>query len=494
MNPGMIDAKILNARDFASKCIKDRLKDLSPSEYYTLQISKFILLKEKLIKKDKNSNLHFDYSLYHEYVPVIEEICDTLIKNSKFLNIKRSFNVIIEPVKYDNDLKLKSCILLLHKVRDALAHGSYEIDYSSKTLYIYNESNEFDIYTSLPLELIEKFTYIDYPKRLRDKKIDSSLIPLSNPLINNNIYNYKDNNYTYNYSDKLKYDINPKIIYNENVKAKIEELEVLKQLIKYAFQIGLPHESLDKITELLKEYEFDKKLGKVTSVVVTIKSLINEMSKIIGIRSRNGNPYAFVATYNYMQIYLSNKYGELWSTRPPILSHLRLSKLHPSFDKYSDIHDVINETVKTMVKRTRKALSTYNSISNPTYKEKILGDINKSFRESINLILKQLGSHNMETIAHIRNAIDHANILDSDGRILLYDMDDQNDSGTKNFMCLGSCKDYYDLIETLDLNILTPLTDKELVGELKPILDESLFKEFSLIVDEIAEINKQFNI
>ena len=488
----IIDEKIMNARRFASKCISDKLKDLNPNEYYILQISKFILLKEKLIKKDRKSNLHFDYDCYHEYVPTIKEIGDTLIKNATKLQIKNVLNVIIEPEKYNNDLELKYYILLIHKLRDCLAHGTYDVDFKKRVILINNDTNDMDLITYIPMDLIEKFTYIKMPTRISHyKKIDYKGLDIGNKdniYFNNYKYNNIDNNqYIYNRKDNIEY-ISPDIERRSN-KYKIEELEVLRSLIVYANSIGLPHEFLDSIAKQVKQTGIQEEFGKRIPIVFTIKSLVDEISSIIGIKTKSANPYAFVATYNYMQIYLSNKYHELWNKRPEILSHLRLSKINPIFSPNPDSYKLINDTIRNIIKRTRKAIEKYKFVSNITYKEKILNDINTSFKNNIGSILKILGNRNMDIITGIRNSIEHGNFMDFDGEVVLYDKDDQNDDESVNFISMGSCKDYFELIETLDLKLLTPLTNNELLEELKGMVSKDLLDEFRLLIEEINELN-----
>ena len=501
MNPGIIDEIVLvNARRFAEKCISDKLKNLTPNEFYILQISKFILLKEKLIKKDRNSNLHFNYEYHHEYVPVIKEIGDALIKNATILKVKNVLNVIIEPREYNKDDELKYYIYLIHKIRDILAHGSYHVDFKNRQIIIYNDTSELELFTSIPLDLIEKFTYIEKPIRLRrptyysnqfSDKINTYINSYSN--INDLYYISKKELYGYNdpiYSREL-YDYDAPIYYNSYAREKREQLEVLRMLISYANQMGLPHKSLDEIAELFKKYNMEKELDISTPFIFTVKSLVDEISKIIGVKSKNANPYAFVATYNYLQIYLSNKYSELWNNRPEALSYLRLSKINPMYGVDSNLIKSLNDMVRTIVRRTKKSINKYNFVDNIVYKEKILADINKSFKNGISGILSQLGNHNMEVITHIRNGIDHGNIVDSDGQILLYDKDDQNDDKSGNFVCFGSSKDFFDIIETLDLNILTPFTNEELIKELEGIIEESLLEEFRLLMEEIDKLNKE---
>ena len=488
MNFDTTDTKLLNARLFAKKCLSNKLEDFNPNEYILLQISKFILLKERLIKKDNNENLYFNYNRNHEYYDVIKEIGDTLIKNAVILKIHKVLNVIIEPRKYNDNTTLKAYILLIHKLRDALAHGSYDIDFKKGNIIINSNTQDICMVTTIPIKLIEKFAYIVSPISIDEFNL------LKNS--NNHLLNEKQKlPLIYDKPKIIKDDYYPVDIYNNYYpESKKDQLEVLKALLIYAKNLGLSHKDIDYIFKSIKNEELFKQIKNNNIPIFNIKLLVDEMFKIMRIKDSNVNPYALVSLYNYMQIYLSNKYDELWNNRPPILSHLKLSKINPMFTKEPAIYKVIASLIKTIVNRTRKALNQYHSVNNTKYKAKILSDINKSFTNNINEILKLLNTRNMEVITGIRNSIEHGNIIDLDGKIVLFDKENQRDNNSISFVSMASIKDYYDIIETLDIGVLTPLTNQELLEELKVFVDQSLFNELQIIFNEIEELNNEIQL
>ncbi len=488
-----VQDKIKNARLFAKKCLSDKLFDLNPNEYNILQISKFILLKERLIKKDDNDTIYFNYDLYHEYVDTIKEIGDTLVKNSVVLKIKHILNVVVTPSEYNNDNELKFYILLIHKLRDILAHGNYEINKIGEII-IRNDSNDMTMISRLPIELIEKFTFIKRPLRKSfHQKLEDKYNTKLTYVNRDKIYNddYKLNNI---YDNEKITTPNMKsaddYYYNYGPKTKKEELEVLKALLLYANKVGISHRKIDHIVTSLKENGIS--LGNNKPIMFDIKRIIDEIANITGLKSREMNPYAFASVYNYMQIYLSNKHKELWETRPEILSHLKLSKINPQYAKTNpQIYKEINILIKTIVNRTNKAIKKYQLVTNIEYKKRILDDINISFKKNINDILRLLSSRNMDIITCIRNGIDHGNILEDRDKIIIYDKDNQKDNKSINFISIASCEDYYNLIETLELGVVTPLTNRELLVELKSIVEPNLLNQFELLIDEIETLNNE---
>ena len=488
-----VQDKIKNARLFAKKCLSDKLFNLNPNEYNILQISKFILLKERLIKKDDNDTIYFNYDLYHEYIDSIKEIGDTLVKNAVVLDIKHILNVVISPEEYNNNFELKYYILLIHKLRVILAHGDYEIN-NANEIIIRNDSNDIKLFSRIPIKLIEKFTFIKMPLRKSfyhklEDKYDTKLTYVNRDKILNNdfkINNIDDNKKILFYNMKSDDDY----YNNYDSKTKKDELEIFKALLLYADKIGLSHQKIDFIVSSVKESGIS--LGNNKPIMFDIKRIIDEIANITGLKSREMNPYAFASVYNYMQIYLSNKHKELWETRPEILSHLKLSKINPQYAKTNpQIYKEINILIKTIVNRTNKAIKKYQLVTNIEYKKRILDDINISFKKNINDILRLLSSRNMDIITCIRNGIDHGNILEDRDKIIIYDKDNQKDNKSINFVSIATCEDYYNLIETLELGVVTPLTNRELLVELKSIVEPNLLNQFELLIDEIELLNNE---
>lgn len=153
---------IQKAREFAQRSLNVNIKNFNREDYYMFLISKFLLLKEMIIKKDSENNiLYFDYNKSKNYLPAIKYIVDYIKVNGTIQ--KNSTIVVIEPKQYNNS-NLQFYIWTFNKIRDSLSHGMYEFDLNGEQLIIKNDhSNSRDPYVlncALPIEMLELFAYI----------------------------------------------------------------------------------------------------------------------------------------------------------------------------------------------------------------------------------------------------------------------------------------------------------------------------------------------
>ena len=82
-NKKNMDKNIARARKFAHKSLKENLSGVSKGDYFIFQISKFLLLKESIIKKDcKNNSIYFNYEKNGKYLKVIQMMMNQLIMNA----------------------------------------------------------------------------------------------------------------------------------------------------------------------------------------------------------------------------------------------------------------------------------------------------------------------------------------------------------------------------------------------------------------------------
>ena len=89
LNEKNMDKNIARARNFAYKSLKGNINGGSKGDYFTFQISKFLLLKELIIKKDSKKNtIYFNYEQNRKYLKAIKLIIDTVNKNGKIQDLK----------------------------------------------------------------------------------------------------------------------------------------------------------------------------------------------------------------------------------------------------------------------------------------------------------------------------------------------------------------------------------------------------------------------
>ena len=230
--------EIINkARSFAERNLYSIFQSADKDDYFLFQISKFLLLKEYVIKKDfKNKTLYFDYAKNSMYLPSIMYVVDYVRNNGKILS--NNLNVIIknsDGIKSNNLKIIEDYIRDFHKIRDSIAHGgydidsengliciknnnvnienselkeifdsgSYKIDYKEKCIILDNgekisfDSDTYIIECDLPIEILELFSYIsENPKRNYNNK--------DMALFNNKINKYRKKYNYYNYIDIKK--------------------------------------------------------------------------------------------------------------------------------------------------------------------------------------------------------------------------------------------------------------------------------------------------
>jgi len=120
-----MESLIIEARRFVERVLSKDKNIINKEHYYMFLVSKFLLLKEFIIKKDsKNNILYFDYKKNKRYVPTIKYIVDYVKEHGEIL--QNSTNVVIKNNSSKEDLN--SYIWIFNKIRDSFAHGMYSFD------------------------------------------------------------------------------------------------------------------------------------------------------------------------------------------------------------------------------------------------------------------------------------------------------------------------------------------------------------------------------
>ena len=173
INNNDIEIKIARARDFAGRCLNDNFNGANKDDYFMFQISKFLLLKESMIKKDSDNNrIYFNIDENQEYLKAIKYIVDYVREHGTL--ISNNIDVVILPTNYTVSSKLKAYIRDFHKIRDSIAHGGYHIDSTRGSIILDNDnlkpgcqpnSNTYVIRGELPIEVLELFKETDLFKQ-----------------------------------------------------------------------------------------------------------------------------------------------------------------------------------------------------------------------------------------------------------------------------------------------------------------------------------------
>lgn len=343
------------SRELVENLFNGKQQKLGKEYFFMFSISKFILLKEKILKKNSANNiLYFDNIKDGKYIPAILSFADEIKKNGSYQINKTSIR--LETIDSDSK-KLAEALWLFNKVRDSLAHGQYTIDLKNDCILINNDhsndkNNSYKLVCSISIKLLNSISfYIEEIKETKDKKdlsiayrdyikkistnydIDTEKLFDNKFIIDNKYYNNKfkiDNNKYYDNT----YNINNEYLNkNEGIQSKpnqlytsteekddniikthlnkltIEELySLVKQLLDYN---PTSEKQKEQITKIIKKFKslVDERIKLEEQKVFDTKSseLMREISDILGIKVGTKNKDAYIALYMYMNLVFSQK-------------------------------------------------------------------------------------------------------------------------------------------------------------------------------------------
>ena len=183
------------------------------------------------------------------------------------------------------------------------------------------------------------------------------------------------------------------------------------------------------------------------------------------------NTIKVASVYNYMQVLMAFKHEELKQyddINKKELGKLKISKLHPNYTdenpNYKAKIAAINKFVeKVIIPTFEDVIDENGNVISKGLLSKFEEYPNSSFRESINQalgkftdkLLNDLSDRNIEIITSIRNSLEHGNMDEVCGSIVLKDKSNQNDDSTTNFECHGTPDDFYEIFKSIDLGVPT---------------------------------------
>ena len=342
------------SRELVENLLDGNKKKLGKEYYLMFTISKFILLKERILKKDSaNKILYFNNVKYAKYIPAILSFADEIKKNGDYKIDNTS--IMLKENNIDSQ-KLTESLWLFNKVRDSLAHGQYTIDLENDSLLINNDhsnckDNSYKLICSIPIELLNSISfYIEKVDEKPDAKelskayreyleeiaanydVDDRILFNDNYINNINKYydnkydiinnnydnkydiinnNYDNNKYLNNdkYYDNEKYYDNNKYYDNEIKKLfnnlTIKELQgLVEQLLEYKPRNEKQKEQTNQIIRKFKSLEVQK-IEKQEEFDAKTSDLMREISDILGIKVGTKNSNAAIALYMYMNLVFS---------------------------------------------------------------------------------------------------------------------------------------------------------------------------------------------
>lgn len=355
------------SRELVENLLNGNKQKLGKEYFFMFSISKFVLLKERILKKDSTNNiLYFNNVKNAKYIPAILSFADEIKKNGNY----QINNTSIRLEKTDRDSqKLAEALWLFNKVRDSLARGQYTIDLENDSILINNDhsndrNNAYKLVCSIPIKLLNSISfYIEEINRKTDEKelsrsykeylekiatnydIDTKKLFDNNYIINiDKYYNNKlkiDNYKYYNnyYIDNNKYYDNTYNINNEYLNKNKTVKKQSRQNQDFTSTDGIDDnkikkllnnltiEELYKLVKLLLEYKpaNEKQKEQIQQIIRKFKSLVDQRIKleeqkifdaksselmseifdILGIKVGTKNADATIALYMYMNLVFS---------------------------------------------------------------------------------------------------------------------------------------------------------------------------------------------
>ena len=150
------------SRELVENLLNGNKQKLGKEYFFMFSISKFVLLKERILKKDSTNNiLYFNNVKNAKYIPSILSFADEIKKNGNY----QINNTSIRLEKTDRDSqKLAEALWIFNKVRDSLAHGQYTIDLENDSILINNDhsndrNNAYKLVCSIPIKLLNSISF-----------------------------------------------------------------------------------------------------------------------------------------------------------------------------------------------------------------------------------------------------------------------------------------------------------------------------------------------
>ena len=464
---------------------------LGQDAFYMFLVSKFILLKERIIKKDTIHNtLHYDNRKYRLYTNIILDFYNQIKKSGSFqmnsttVELSDEQEAIVKP-------ELKEAIWCFNKVRDSLAHGSYKFDFDNKCVVINDTSVKYSysLNCRIPFDLLGAFSFlvdnnieetegVDLKKLFEDYKEE-----LSNDFdIDTEIFNH----------------IGDVVVYCDTFsKFGGKEWRVCKNETK---GIVIKDKDENEIKEerklIFSGDKFVTSRNKSKESFLHTQSLILEMQKLLGLDHSCKNPASVVSLYNYMSLVFSQKqeidYSKLRldSVQIAFIESENMDEDQSQVDQnYSQIVDSIRDMCDFIYRDPRSQLE--DRITNyKKYPCKKTRDVLINYFLNFYLgVVEKIGNRNKIVVDSIRNAVEHGNYgYHESGQVVMYDQTDQNDD--RSIKCIVSTppKDLFHISKQIEDSKNRPYLIGDFQNQLKNLLDEELFQNTWGTLNKISNL------
>ncbi len=540
------------ARMITEKFLAEDNPHLGQDAFYMFSVSKFILLKERIIKKDSVNNiLYFDNNKFNAYIPIILDYYKQILKSGSYT---RNDTTIELSDKRNKPHKFEDAIWCFNKVRDSLAHGKYSFDFNRKCIIIDNvaEDNSYSLKCEIPIDLLNSFTFfveenitkVDKEElkqlyKVYIKKMTASFDVDGRVYYNPYIYNYipyndyiiknsiitsdykidnskiKSNNYNYsNISDNImkkkgyeygKIGYLDQVLENDDaitekeidfvLNQEIDKLSI-EELCKLAKLLLLvkPKNTKEKeqIIVLLKQFKIllSQYSAKKDDKEYTRKTedLIVEMQNILGIKNSCKNSNGIISLYNYMSLVFSQVEG---------IDYSRL-KIHPMLISFTPNNRIEGTAVNyfNTIESIKKKCDEFN-LKMESHISNYSNNQNQNYRHSLmdsfakfyTEIMDAMGNRNKYVIDSVRNAVEHGNYkYHKKGYVVMYDQTDHNDDDTIKFVAAVNPQALFNISKQIESTKSDEFLLSDFVNQLSSIIGNELFERTWNNLNQLSNI------
>ena len=540
------------ARMITKKFLAEDNPHLGQDAFYMFSVSKFILLKERIIKKDSVNNiLYFDNNKFNAYIPIILDYYKQILKSGSYT---RNDTTIELSDKRNKPHKFEDAIWCFNKVRDSLAHGKYSFDFNRKCIIIDNvaEDNSYSLKCEIPIDLLNSFTFfveenitkVDKEElkqlyKVYIKKMTASFDVDNKVYYNPYIYNYipyndyiiknsiitndykidnskiKSNNYNYsNISDNImkkkgyeygKIGYSDQVFENDDAitekeidfvlnqeidKLSIEELCKLAKLLLLVKSKNTKEK--EQIIVLLKQFKIllSQYSAKKDDKEYTRKTedLIVEMQNILGIKNSCKKSNGIISLYNYMSLVFSQVEGIDYS-------RLKIHQMLISFTPNNRIEGTaVNyfntiESIKKKCDEFNLKMESHISNYSNNQNQNYRHSLMDSFAKFYTEIMGAIGNRNKYVIDSVRNAVEHGNYkYHKKGYVVMYDQTDHNDDDTIKFVAAVNPQALFNISKQIESTKSDEFLLSDFVNQLSSIIGNELFERTWNNLNQLSNI------
>ncbi len=490
------------SREILDGFLSNNTKQFNKKHYFMFVVSKFMALKELMIKKNSESNtIVFDDITFQDKIGYLIALT-WLVKNNGSYTIDKNLKVELE--SGDKDSPLIECVWVFNKIRDSIAHGRFDFDLESDCIIINNDQisnpqNGYRLVCKLPIRVLDQYTFaVTNDIISKDLKKDK-VIKLYGSYIKrdmlSNLYKFHTKSYDGTFPKEIYSGIVAQLLdIRENIiknKSSEETCELIDSIINKCENINLNSSTNSKDTqELIDTLQLLKSAVEVESTKdnMGVINTINELRQILENSNKGSRRTSTIdkttdemaVLLNYMIMLFQNTEG--MST--PFLKTKFTSKdnelisidFRVKNNGYEEQRRKTKDLIKNYIKKTSKFLDIIYEMEEtgkPT--SEFAATIRNAYIQFYENAISMLQQRNEFITTGLRNSSEHVRIESTDGHIHLWDVAD-NTKDSKSLISFDMKCSMNDLSEFLRYNYETEedriFTDEDFMYEICSYIDD----------------------